>query len=71
VLAEVTAEVNRIAREQAQADREKARAEAKIEILTPTPEQLDAWREAFTPVWQEFEPQIGKEIIDAAIAARK
>lgn len=71
VLAEVTAEVNRIAREQAQADRQKAKAEGKIEILTPTPEQLDAWREAFTPVWQEFEPQIGKEIIDAALAAQE
>ncbi|MGZ8995359.1 MAG: DctP family TRAP transporter solute-binding subunit [Rhodospirillales bacterium] len=71
VLAEVTAEVNTIAREQAETDRQKAMDEGRVEILKPTPAQLDEWREAFTAVWPDFEPQIGKEIIDAAIAARK
>jgi C4-dicarboxylate-binding protein DctP len=70
VLAEVTAEVNAIARDQAQTDRAKAREEAGIEIVTPTPDQLEQWQEAFTPVWQDFEAQIGKEIIDAAVAAQ-
>lgn len=71
VLAEVTAEVNTIAREQAESDRQKAREEGRIEILEPAPEQLEQWREAFTPVWRDFEPQIGREIIEAAQAARK
>jgi C4-dicarboxylate-binding protein DctP len=71
VLAEVTVEVNRIAREQAETDRQKAVAEGRIEILAPTPTQVQEWRDAFTPVWQVFEPQIGREIIDAALAARK
>ncbi len=71
VLAEVTAEVNKIAHEQAEADRQKAKDEGRIEILTPTPAQLDEWREAFTTVWPDFEPQIGSEIIDAALAVRQ
>lgn len=71
VLAEVTAEVNAIAREHAESDRQKAKDEGRIDILTPTPAQVDDWREAFTPVWQDFEPQIGREIIDAALAADK
>lgn len=71
VLAEVTAEVNAIAREQAESDRQKAKDEGRIDILTPTPAQTEAWREAFTPVWRDFEPQIGREIIDAALAAEK
>lgn len=71
VLAEVTAEVNVIAREQAETDRRKAKEEGKIEILKPSPAQIEEWREAFIPVWQDFEPQIGKPIIEAAEAARK
>lgn len=71
VLAEVTAEVNAIARDHAQSDRQKAKDEGRIDILTPTPAQVEDWREAFTPVWRDFEPQIGREIIDAALAAEK
>jgi C4-dicarboxylate-binding protein DctP len=71
VLAEVTAEVNTIAREQAESDRRKAEEEGQIQVLRPSPAQLEEWREAFIPVWQDFEPQIGKAIIDAAQAARK
>lgn len=70
VLDEVTEEVNALAARQWEADREKARAEEDIEIVTPTPTQLEAWRNAFIAVWPEFEPQIGKEIVDAAIAAQ-
>ena len=71
ILAEVTVEVNAIAREHAESDRQKAKDEGRIDILTPTPAQVEDWREAFTPVWQDFEPQIGREIIDAALAAEK
>ncbi len=70
VLKEVTTEVNALAQRQAQIDRDKARSEGSINIVTPTPEQLDAWRNAFTPVWQDFEGQIGPEIVEAAVATR-
>lgn len=71
VLAEVTEEVNTLARRQAESDREKAIAEASIEILRPDRSALDAWREAFLAVWPDFEPQIGPAIVNAAVAARK
>lgn len=71
VLADVTAEVNALARSLSEGDREKARAEADIQILRPNPSQRDAWRQAFVSVWPDFEPQIGSAIVDAALAARK
>jgi C4-dicarboxylate-binding protein DctP len=34
-----------------------------------TPAQHKAWVDAMHPVWQKFEAQIGKDIVDAAVAA--
>jgi C4-dicarboxylate-binding protein DctP len=69
ILAEVTVEVNRIAREQAESTRHKVAESEGVEILTPSAADLALWREAMTPVWRQFEPEIGKEVIDAAVAA--
>jgi C4-dicarboxylate-binding protein DctP len=52
-------------------------AEAKKKILASgvttihqlTPEQHAAWVKAMKPVWKKFEKQIGKDIIDAAVAS--
>lgn len=71
ILAQVSAEVNEIARKQAGEDRAKVAAEEGVEILTPTNEQLDRWKDAFIPVWGEFTPQIGKEVMDAAVEAAR
>lgn len=41
------------------------------EIITLTDEELQAWREAMKPVWDEFEGEIGAELIEAAQAANQ
>lgn len=69
ILAEVTLEVNVLAAEQAAADRQRALDAGEIQIVTVTEDDRQAWREAFTPVWKVYAPQIGQEVIDAAIAA--
>ncbi|WP_332461191.1 DctP family TRAP transporter solute-binding subunit [Acuticoccus mangrovi] len=38
-------------------------------IRTLTPEQRQQWVDAMKPVWAEFEDEIGKDLIDAAVAA--
>jgi C4-dicarboxylate-binding protein DctP len=49
--------------------RKKVIAEKKAEVLPLTKEQTAAWRTAMKPVWKQFEGEIGKDIIDAALAA--
>ncbi|WP_407297456.1 TRAP transporter substrate-binding protein [Stutzerimonas zhaodongensis] len=66
IIDEVTYEVNRAADEANAADRERIRKAGTSEIIELTPEQRAAWREAMRPVWQEFEPVIGADIIKAA-----
>ncbi len=66
IIDEVTFEVNRAAEEANQGDRERIRKSGTSEIIELTPEQREAWREAMRPVWKEFEPAIGADIIKAA-----
>jgi len=70
-LAEVTAEVNKSAATFSDSDRKKIKDSGKTEILALTPEQRAAWQTAMKPVIEQFTPKIGKEIVDAAIAANK
>jgi C4-dicarboxylate-binding protein DctP len=69
IIAEVTAEVNRLASERSLSDRERIIALGKSEVIMLSDAERAAWRERMLPVWQEFEPQIGKEVIEAALAA--
>ncbi|NIN35368.1 MAG: hypothetical protein GTO60_09875 [Gammaproteobacteria bacterium] len=41
----------------------------KARIQPISPDELAAWRKAMAPVWQEYEPDIGKSLIDAALQA--
>lgn len=66
IIDEVTYVVNRAAEDANQADRERIRQAGTSEIITLTAEEREAWREAMRPVWQEFEPVIGEDIIKAA-----
>jgi C4-dicarboxylate-binding protein DctP len=66
VLAETTAEVNRRAAELAVRDRATVERTPGVEIVRPSADDLEAWRRAFVPVWQQFEPQIGSDLIAAA-----
>ena len=66
ILDEVSYMVNREAEELNQADRERIREAGTTEIVSLTPEERERWREAMRPVWQQFEPVIGADIIKAA-----
>jgi C4-dicarboxylate-binding protein DctP len=48
---------------------ERIRESGRTEIVSLTPEELDSWRTAMRPVWQQFESNIGADIIAAARSA--
>ena len=66
IIDEVTYAVNRQAEEANQADRRRIEASGKSQIISLTPEQRQAWRDAMQPVWQQFEAEIGSDVIKAA-----
>lgn len=65
----MTREVNELARQEAETLAQKAASEAEIEVLALNENELAEWRSAFTPVWCEFDPVIGTDVIEAAAAA--
>jgi C4-dicarboxylate-binding protein DctP len=69
ILADVTAEVNGQAEKINQDAKEKVLAAGTSEVIALSPAELAAWREAMAPVWARFEPEIGAELIKAAVAA--
>ncbi|MCW5700102.1 MAG: DctP family TRAP transporter solute-binding subunit [Rhodospirillales bacterium] len=73
ILAEVTAEVNGLAAEKNEEARNKAMAEGGegVVVFAPIDDQLQAWRDAWMPVWSRFEPDIGSDVIDAAVNAAR
>ncbi|MGI9259098.1 MAG: TRAP transporter substrate-binding protein [Gammaproteobacteria bacterium] len=48
---------------------ERIRESGRTDIVSLTTDELDSWRTAMRPVWQEFEGNIGTDIIAAAQAA--
>lgn len=68
ILAEVSVEVRRIAQEKAQSSRQAVIADG-AQVLELSPAEREAWINTLKPVWQQFEADIGKEVIDAAVAA--
>ena len=71
IMDEVTKEVNKIALQQAEEDRKKIEESGNTQLITLTPEEKAKWREAMQPVWKEFEDDIGKKYIEAAVACNK
>lgn len=64
-------EVNK-ANANAEAINEKAKQgiiAAGGEIRQLTPEQRQIWVDTMKPVWEQFQDDIGKSVIDAAVAA--
>ncbi|MGM0661736.1 MAG: C4-dicarboxylate ABC transporter, partial [Pseudomonadota bacterium] len=39
------------------------------EVRQLTPEQREKWVEAMNPVWEQFESDVGKDNLDAAVAS--
>lgn len=69
IIAEVTAQVNRLAREKNAAARANILAGGSAKITTPDPQQRSAWKAAFAPVRGEFADMIGREFIEKATEA--
>jgi C4-dicarboxylate-binding protein DctP len=69
IMAEVTAEVNKLAEDLNQQDKQKIVDSGSSEIITLTPEQRAEWVSAMQPVWDQFREDIGQDLIDAAKSA--
>lgn len=71
IIEEVSAEVNRKAAELNAAARQQMLDSGNVQVISLSDEQLQAWRSAMQPVWQQFEAQIGAKVIRAALRASK
>jgi C4-dicarboxylate-binding protein DctP len=60
---------NQIAFDEAAGYRQKVIDEKKAEVLPMTRAELNQWRKAMAPVWKQFEPEIGRDVINAALKA--
>jgi len=60
---------NKVAGDLAMEDRKKIIDSRRTEVIALTAEERTQWVEAMKPVWKKFEPQIGSELIEAALAA--
>jgi C4-dicarboxylate-binding protein DctP len=67
ILIEVANEVNQLAQDFAKKDRQVIIDSGKTKVLQLTADELAQWRQAMQPVWKQFEDEIGKDIIQAAI----
>jgi C4-dicarboxylate-binding protein DctP len=70
-LDEAVAFGNQVSEQQAKDDRQKIIDSKRTEVISLTPEERAAWVEAMKPVWKQFEADIGKELIQAALAANQ
>ena len=68
ILAEVSSERNALSTEINMKNRQKV-IDSGGEVRELTGEQRDAWRQAMKPVWEKFEGDVGKDLIDAALSA--
>ncbi len=71
ILDEVSYTVNKEAEQLNQADRERIRQAGTTQIIALTDEERQAWREQMRPVWRQFEPAIGADVIKAAEAVNR
>lgn len=71
IIYEVTTEVNVEAYKLSMDYRQKVIDSGRTEVLALTDEEIAKWREAMKPVWDKFEEEIGKDILDAAKAANE
>jgi C4-dicarboxylate-binding protein DctP len=69
IMGEVTAEVNTLADDLNEQDKQRIIDSKRSEIITLTPEQRAEWINAMQPVWDQFREDIGQDLIDAAKSA--
>lgn len=68
---EATVYSNKLAEDINQADKKKIMDSGKTQIITLTKEQQAQWRKAMAPVYKQFAPDVGQDLIDAALASNK
>jgi len=66
---EAVAYGNKVSAEKDTSDKQKIIDSGRCKVVELTPEDRAKWVEAMQPVWKKFEGDIGKEYIDAAVAA--
>ncbi|WCD81448.1 MULTISPECIES: TRAP transporter substrate-binding protein [Pseudomonas] len=66
IIEEVTFAVNKDAEAMNLKDRERVIAAGKTKVVTLTPEERDAWRQALMPLWKTYEAEIGADVLRAA-----
>jgi C4-dicarboxylate-binding protein DctP len=71
IVAEVSAEVNGIARDLNLQDRQKILDSGLSEIVQMTPEDREEWRAVMRPVWDMFRDEIGEDVMAAAEAGSR
>ncbi|MBS7660644.1 TRAP transporter substrate-binding protein [Pseudomonas lalucatii] len=71
IVDEVSYSVNRQAEADNRADRQRIEASGSSQLISLTAEQREAWRNAMRPVWQQFEAQIGADVLQAAEAVNR
>lgn len=62
---------NAVAIAKAKNDRDELRNMKNVNLIELTPKDLQVWQQAMKPVWDAYEGEIGKDVIDAAVAAGK
>ncbi|MFB9888139.1 TRAP transporter substrate-binding protein [Balneatrix alpica] len=70
-LDEAVAYGNEIAAKQAESDRQAIIDSGRSQVLQLTDAERQQWVDAMKPVWAKFEHEIGKELIEAALAANQ
>jgi C4-dicarboxylate-binding protein DctP len=71
IMDEVTIKANGIAEAINQTEKKKIIESGKTQILQLTKDELAAWRKSMEPVYKKFEADIGKDLIEGALAANK
>jgi len=70
IVAEVTTEANAQAFEINQQDRARVLETGQTTLVELSEEELDSWRAAMRPVWDQFAPAISEDIMQATPAGR-
>ena len=60
---------NKVALDKATSDRQKIIDSGRTKVIQLSDDERDQWVQAMKPVWKKFEGKIGKDLIDAAVAA--
>lgn len=60
---------NKVANDLNESDKQKIIDSGRSQVIYLTPEERTKWVEVMKPVWKKFEGEIGKDVIDAAVAA--